>query len=614
MLTTLRFDGDTLSLDCDQTPMYESRPIRADDTQRWVRLSKRYEHLRQQAARADTAAELLDLGRELYAWLNGEQDWLVRIRPPAPRDAWVMEFAAALPLTAPASAFLSLPWELLADDRGHWAGDFTLRYCPVRRLGGRDEPVAPSTEQLTLIFMAAAPRGETVLDYEAEEAAILNATGAGGGQPAVDLIVEESGTLALLGECVAREAPDVLHLSCHGQSEPEPLLMLESDEGAVCPVSAEQLSLELLGLRPKLLFLSACHSAQGSAVVDSLAGRLLGTGFPAVLGWEGAVRDRDATAFAAALYRALARKVALAEAVSAARLALLTDPAATSEGLADARQHRARDWHLARLFLSPHGGGPLTCGDKSRRRLRPDAGQQAFLDEKGQTVPVAGRDEFVGRRRQIQAILRAFRMSTTAGVVIHGLGRQGKSSLTARIANRLPQHATVVVYEHYTAAAILDAFRRVVGGAAVSAIVDRDPGRRNEPAEFAIRLRELLEGPCYDNAPPSRPVLLVLDDLERILDTPETGLPRVQPNYQPVLRALLETFAHATTHSHLLVTSRYRFTLPDQRGRDLADVLTWVHLPPMDTTEARKQAYHACPAECPPGCRPDGGLHCYRPG
>ena len=42
--------------------------------------------------------------------------------------------------------------------------------------------------------------------------------------------------------------------------------------------------------------------------------------------------------------------------------------------------------------------------------------------------------EFVGRRRQAQDVLRAFRGDERAGVLIFGMGSLGKSSLAARVA------------------------------------------------------------------------------------------------------------------------------------------------------------------------------------
>jgi hypothetical protein len=49
--------------------------------------------------------------------------------------------------------------------------------------------------------------------------------------------------------------------------------------------------------------------------------------------------------------------------------------------------------------------------------FRRDAGYKEFLDIKQRRVPVASAAEFVGRRRQAQQILRAFRDKKGAGVL-----------------------------------------------------------------------------------------------------------------------------------------------------------------------------------------------------
>ncbi len=69
--------------------------------------------------------------------------------------------------------------------------------------------------------------GADILDFEAEEVSILQATR----DLRLDLVVEESGTLDLLSACLATEKPDVVQISCHGQLKPEPGLWLEDDFG-----------------------------------------------------------------------------------------------------------------------------------------------------------------------------------------------------------------------------------------------------------------------------------------------------------------------------------------------------------------------------------------------
>ncbi|MFO1421627.1 MAG: CHAT domain-containing protein [Candidatus Competibacteraceae bacterium] len=590
MTTLFRIEPDRLCLRCEQVGLDESRPLTAADPSQFRGWLQDYRnHLRGHGE--ETAR--LRLGREMYAWLDGDAGWLARLRE-AVEPPWIVELRAPRDPGASVRLFLQLPWELLADDRGYLAADLALRYAPVRRLGEPTQPAEPSPCRLSLVFMAAAPRAPRRLDYEAEEAAILDATAKIG----LDLTVEESGALEWLAARVAEEAPvDVLHLSCHGQGGANPALCLETDEGAIDSTSVECLIEDLSTHRPRLLFLSACHTAEsaetgdGTGIVDSLALALLRAGMPAVLGWDGPVSDAEAAEFAAHLYQQLSRKADLQAALAEARFALLNpqgvDPLA-----------RSRDWHLARLFLGSTGGGPLVKGDRARHRKGIEGGHKEFLDVKGKQVPVAGRLEFVGRRRPLQDALRELRRRDRAGVLIHGMGRQGKSSLAARVANRLHHHEPVVVFGRYDAPAILEAFRRAVGGRKVRDIIDAYRDRIHQrPEELADCLRELLEGPCQqlvkqdDGSVTNRPVLLILDDLERILCDPgPAGLHRVQPELVPVLRAVVEAFAKADGDSRLLITSRFRFTLPQQDGRDLADALFPLHLPPMEAVESRQQA------------------------
>jgi hypothetical protein len=161
------------------------------------------------------------------------------------------------------------------------------------------------------------------------------------------------------------------------------------------------------------------------------------------IGWDGSVYDLDAITFAEIFYEELARGSSVAYAAARARGSLLR------AHLAEPRQ--GRHWHLARVYLGPRGGGALRASSKPSRPFHKEAGYKEFLDSKQRRVPVATAAEFVGRRRQAQRILRAFRDKEGAGLLIHGIGRQGKSSLAARIANRMPRHDTVVIFGRYDA-------------------------------------------------------------------------------------------------------------------------------------------------------------------
>ena len=166
-----------------------------------------------------------------------------------------------------------------------------------------------------------------------------------------------------------------------------------------------------------------------------------------MLGWDGSVYDVDAMDFAQVFYRRLVGRdrvpLAAARARQALRQARLADPA------------QGRHWHLARLYLGPRGGGALTAPGQPKRKPALDVYKDQFLDQRRGEVPVARRAEFVGRRRQAQAVLKAFR-DGAAGVLIHGMASLGKSSLAARIASRMSARKPVVVFNKYDELTVFD--------------------------------------------------------------------------------------------------------------------------------------------------------------
>jgi hypothetical protein len=282
---------------------------------------------------------------------------------------------------------------------------------------------------------------------------------------------------------------------------------MEDELGDERPTSADAL-VGLLTPRPRLAFVSACLTATGADVTGhvpggaghrggpaaepgvwvahSMATGLVTAGIPAVIGWEGSVSDEAATRFAEHLYRQLSRRVEVAEAVADARRHLLT--------CSDERQRA--EWHLARLWLGPAGGGPLVAGNRKRQMVPPHHVTKTFLDRKHQ-LPVAAAEMFVGRRPELQHTLRALRGGQKVGVLLHGQGRLGKSSLAARIADRHPNRAVAVVFGDYSPTAILDAIAAATATnpTARSLIEARRAEVRQQPDRLKPLLIDLLAGP-----------------------------------------------------------------------------------------------------------------------
>ncbi|MBF0309104.1 MAG: CHAT domain-containing protein, partial [Magnetococcales bacterium] len=548
----------------------QSRRLTEVDFTSWRGWTERYEAV----LLTKSWPELLPLGQEMFRWLDGSSQWLA----PLTRGfgEWVFEFHTLVPLSDRARLFHAIPWEILAQES--FLAEGKRLFIPLRRLTGAAEPPAPPRyRDLSLLFMAAAPETQKVLDFEAEEAGILEATQG----LDLNLFVEESGSLEPLRKRLGRmELPEILHLSCHGDIEDgKGLLILEDEAGWPQKVQAKELVDKLAPHLPPLLFLSACRTAENRHQALPLALEMVEANVCNVLGWDGSVRDRDAIAFAQVFYGHLAGNKPVAQAAALARAALL-------------EQHRREadmvHWHLARVYVGPHGGGSLCNIHGKRHPQQQEDGYREFLDL-GKKVPVASRDEFVGRRRQIQRVIHAARQRSHWGVVLHGMGNRGKSSLAARVANRLTGHRRAVIYDDYSVMAI---FHAVLAGL---------PGKKKVPSlrqrwqsaihqGGAVALQDFLES-LLQKA--SSPILLILDDLERTLQPPGENPDQTLclPQHVETLQAVLQAFQNqAKQGGHLLLlTSRYRFVLPDRRGRNLAEALLAVELPPMNETERRKQ-------------------------
>ena len=262
------------------------------------------------------------------------------------------------------------------------------------------------------------------------------------------------------------------------------------------------------------------------------------------------------------------------------------------EAVADARRHllacpdeRLRaEWHLARLWLGPEGGGGLVAGIGKRQMVPAHHATKVFLGRKHQ-VPVAAAQMFVGRRSEVQHALRALRGGQKAGVLLHGQGRLGKSSLAARIADRHPNRAVAVVFGDYSPAAILDAVAEAtVANPDARALVEQGQAEvRRQPERLKSVLVDLLAGPCAQEEGARKPLLLIIDDLEQILCADPDGPHRLDPQHAPVLAQVLSAFDPAFTDSRLLVTSRYTFTLDGLEAR-----LEPVQLEPLSPAAQRK--------------------------
>jgi len=500
-------------------------------------------------------ADSVQFGQTLYRWLDSADRFLARALDDQPDDGQPLALAIDTD-----GELNHLPWELLHDGDGFLVARETTPVIPVRWQPGDAPAPPPQNRPLHLLFMAASPLDvQPRLNFEGEEASILAATRR---QP-LALTVEESGNLGELRHLVASfpdEHFDVVHLTGHATHvDHSPYFLTESETGQAHLAAATELR-DALRRLPRLLFLSGCRTGEAAAAgsVPSLAEALLALGVGSVLGWGRPVLDTDATAAAAALYGSLAAGFSPLEAL-----------ADTYRTLSNAK---TRDWHLLRLYTAGGMPGPLVTPRRTpgRARLTRPPQDHAYLDDE-RTVRVAGRSEFVGRRRILQRSLRVLRHgerppdqandtdpndTPPLGVVLHGTGGLGKSTLAARLIDRLNDtHRAIVWTGALDEAGLLHRLGRTL----------REPRLReelNSRDELRFRLLRVLE-----EIDPETELLLVLDNFEDNyeqrngqIDLPD-GAPLVTPAAVELLEALVFALRESGRAHRLLITARYSFDL-----------------------------------------------------
>lgn len=420
-----------------------------------------------------------------------------------------------------------LPWETLVLP-GQQEPLVLQRGVQMYRVVPVAEPVAVQVPgPLRILAVIASPErsGSDLLDYEAELARILAVVDPTRREQNASVRVLNWGSRAAIRQALAEERFHVLHLSCHAQPG---ALVLESDTGEADVVTAREFVDDVLvadhGV--PLVVLAGCSTAladrgapqpdspedqrQGERALPGLARDLLHAGVPAVLAMTAPITDRYATELCAQMYQELARRP---EPVALAELSMVR------RRLEEQRRQRPADdpgaawpeWATPALFLA---GPPLVL-------YRRADGMEPVPD-RTETAPALGGmirrvGDFVGWRAELRALLRDLRTGKR-GVVLHGIGGIGKSSLAAQLVDQLGAQAGLVV--------------PIVGQTRVDLVVE-EIRRRLHAHCLRTRLDEMhphrqLVAALIDATPPweqrlalirdvvlpELPILLVLDNAE----------------------------------------------------------------------------------------------------
>jgi hypothetical protein len=143
MRATFRIDDERLGFNAPEASLTDGRPLGSGDIEAFEAWAATYQSLREKTG---AEGQLIDLGRALYRWLDGNERWLDALLAAADPPL-IFEFQALGTTGATAKAFLQAPWEVLAEPDGSFvAGDAIRLYCPLRRLGRAVEPAPPGDQ------------------------------------------------------------------------------------------------------------------------------------------------------------------------------------------------------------------------------------------------------------------------------------------------------------------------------------------------------------------------------------------------------------------------------------------------------------------------------------
>ena len=522
---------------------------------------------------------------------------LTRILTKARSQTVPVEFA--VDLTECPEELRGLPWEGLR----HPEVDGPLALHPLvvfYRLAVASPTPRRVEGPLRIVVAIAAPLdGEPKLDYESELRNIVSSVRearAGG----AEVRIVTFATTAEIKKALGMGDVHVLHISCHGSAGH---LVLEDENGSARPVTARTLIEEAIppGKMPPVICLSACDTnvTDRPNNLPAVADELVSSGAPAVIGTETSVSDRYATLVFARVYAELAKATEQpdpATALAAARRQVLR---------ACESSERSRDRH--EQVLSGWSVVTIQAASSRETLFDPEAvrsGQRA----PSKSIPMLGKiptlkvGSFVGRRREQLEIPRFLADEDRGGVVLHGIGGIGKTSLAGEILRRSreqrPDLVVVTVSGTITAEGLLN---RIITELRITLLKQRSDsghlgilnmlGDPRAIEDWDTRVRIL-----QDDFLGQVPIIIVLDNFEDNLqsiqkddnfhhDGPKNhGKRRIADQR---LADFLAVLARTPGPSSLLITCRYRFELPDDGG----EYLRWWGLGPLSFSETLRLAW-----------------------
>jgi tetratricopeptide (TPR) repeat protein len=469
-------------------------------------------------------------------------------------DAFVeSEGPRLLTVTTEDLEILSLPWELLRDERG----PLTRRGVIIRRQRARARHVeAHDAGELPLRILLAVSRPDDAgfIDPRHTTRAMLDALEPLGGGVVLDFC--RPATLVEMERMLvaARDASrpyHIVHFDGHGAFLPEietGVLCFEEAGWRLGPVNTDLVHAgrfgEMLAAhRIPLVILEACRS--GAVGRGGTAPRLVQAGVGSVLAMSHAVHVEATRLLLRRFYEALVAGATTGQAVEAGRAALLDQPERQGSG---EQRVALQDWFLPCLYQRGDDSRLVPAGAAWSERAATAARRPPATGQEAGAFPVAPRYAFVGRAWDLRQLER--RLLEHRAVLLHGMGGMGKTALARELAfwgsrtGLFPEGACFVSFEQ-------------AGGAAralqvLGAHFEGTDFERRSAEDQRRKARELFQ---------ARKVLMVWDNFESVLPAFQGGEQQGMPRYADEERAaILEMLRTWTTErdgaGRIVVTCR----------------------------------------------------------